>query len=42
MFLNEKLSFDEHLQYIANKFNKSGGHLCKLQKLLPRRSLVTI
>ena len=40
MFLDEKLN--EHLKYIANKVNKSIGLLCKLEKLLSRRSLVTI
>ena len=42
MFLDGKLDFGEHLQYITNKVNKSIGLLRKLQLILPRRSLVTI
>ena len=42
MFFDDKLNLGEHLKYIANKVNKSIGLLRKLQKLLPRRSLVTI
>ena len=42
MFLGDKLNFGEHLKCIANKVNKSIGLLRKLQKLLPRPSLVTI
>ena len=42
MFLDDKLNFGECFKYIVNKFNKSIGLLCKLQKLLQRRSLVTI
>ena len=42
MLLDDKLNFGEHLKYIADKVNKSIELLCKLQNLLPRRSLVTI
>ena len=42
MFLDNKLNFGEHLKYITNKVNKSIVLLCKLQMILPRRSLVTI
>ena len=42
LFLDEKLIFGEHLRYIATKVNSSIGLLCKLQKFLPRRSLVTM
>ena len=42
MFLDEKLNFGEHLRYIASKVNTSIGLLRKLQKCLPRPSLVTI
>ena len=42
MFLDDQLNFGEHLMYIANEVNKSIGLLCKLQKLLPRRSTITI
>ena len=40
--LDEKLNFDEHLRYIANKVNISIGLLRELLKCLPIRSLVTI
>ena len=40
--LDEKLNFDEHLRYIANKVNISTGLLRELLKCLPIRSLVTI
>ena len=42
MILDEKFNFVEYLRYIANKINTSIGILRKLQKSLPRRSLVTI
>ena len=42
LFLAEKLNFVEHLRYIADKVNTSIGLLRKLQKCLPRRSLVAI
>ena len=42
MFLDNKLSFGEHLKYITNKVSKSIRLLQKLQIILPRRSLVTI
>ena len=41
MFLDGKLNFSEYVKYIANKVKSSVGLLRKLQKLLPRRSLVT-
>ena len=42
LFLDKKLIFDKHLRYIATKVNSSIGLLRKLQKFLPRRSLVTM
>ena len=42
LLLDEKLYFAEHLRYIVNKVNTYIGLLRKLQKCLPRRSLVTI
>ena len=42
MFLDNKLKFDEHLQYITNKVNKSTGQLHTLQMILPRQSLITL
>ena len=42
LFLAEKLNFVEHLRYIADKVNTSIGLRRKLQKCLPRRSLVAI
>ena len=42
LFLDTKLNFGEHLRYIANKDNTSIGLLHKLQKCLPRQSLVAI
>ena len=42
LFLYEISNCVEHLRYITNKVNKSIGLLRKLQKCLPRRSLVTI
>ena len=43
MFLDDKLNFGgEHLKYTANKINKTIRLLHKFEKLLPRRSLVTI
>ena len=42
MFLDCKLTFEEHLKTIANKINKSIGLLRKFQNFLPRESLLTI
>ena len=42
MILDDKLKFTEHLKYIANKVNNFIRLSPKLQKLLPRRSIVTI
>ena len=42
LILDEKLNSGKHLRYIANKVNTSIGPLRKLQKSLPRRSIVTI
>ena len=39
--LRQEIKFGEHLMYIANKINTSFGLLRKLQKCLPRLSLVT-
>ena len=40
--LGDKLTFNDHLKYIAIKINKSIGLLRRLQIILPRRSSVTI
>ena len=40
LFLDMKIFFGEHLRYIANKVNTSIDLLRKLQKCLPRQSLV--
>ena len=42
MILDTKLNFQEHIKNILTKFNKNIGLLRKLQKMLPRRSLLTI
>ena len=42
LILEEKLNFGEYLRYIANKVYTSIGLLRKLQKYLPRQSLVTL
>ena len=42
MFLDSKLNFKEHMQNVLNKVSKTTGLLCKLQKILPRPSLITI
>ena len=42
MFLDCKLTFEEHLKTIVNKINKSIGLLRKFQNFLPRESLLTI
>ena len=42
LILDEKLSSGELLRYTAKNVNTSIGRLRKLQKCLPRRSLVTI
>ena len=40
--LDVKLTFDEHLNNVLNKVNKTIGLLCKLQNLLSRSTLITI
>ena len=42
MFLDSKLDFKEHIENVLNKVNKTIGLLRKLQKMLPRRRLITI
>ena len=42
MFLDFKLTFQEHLENMLNKVNKTIGLLRKLQNTLPRPSLLTI
>ena len=42
MFLDSKLDFKEHIQNVLNKVSKTIGLLRKLQKFLPRPSLITI
>ena len=36
------LDFKEHLKIIFKKVSKTIGLLCKLQNLLPRKSLITV
>ena len=42
MILDNKLNFQEHLQNILNKVNKTVGLLRKLQYILPREPLSRI
>ena len=42
MFLDLKLSFNEHLETVFAKINRGIPILCKLQSVLPRESLLTI
>ena len=42
MILDTKLDFQEHIEYILTKVNKTIGLLQKLQNTLPRGSLLTI
>ena len=42
MFVDSKLDFKEHIQNMLNKVSKTIGLLHKLQKILPRLSLITI
>ena len=42
LILDSKLNFQEHLQNILNKVNKTIGLLRKLQNILPREPLLTI
>ena len=42
LILDSKLNFQEHLQNIMNKVNKTIGLLDKLQNILPREPLLTI
>ena len=42
MILNAKLDFQEHLENILNKVNRTIGLLRKLQNILPRGPLLTI
>ena len=41
MFLDSILAFKEHMQNVLNKVSKTIGLLHKLQKILPRSSLIT-
>ena len=42
MFLNFKLSFNEHLETVFAKVNRGITILCKLQTVLPGEALLTI
>ena len=42
MFLDFKLSFNEHLEKVFAKVNRGIAILCKLQTVLPREALLTI
>ena len=42
VILDVKLTFEEHLENVFNKTNKTIGLLRKLSNLLPRQALVTI
>ena len=42
MFLDARLTFEEHLKVITAKVNKTIGLLQKLQKILPRPALMTM
>ena len=42
MFLDFKLSFNEHLETVFAKVNRGIAILCKLQTVLPREALLTI
>ena len=42
LFLDPKLSFDEHIQYILIKTRKIIGLIRKLQPIIPRAALLTI
>ena len=42
MFLDFKLSFNEHLETVLAKVNRFIAILCKLQSVLPREALLTI
>ena len=42
MFLDLKLSFNEHLETVLAKVNRFIAILCKLQSVLPREALLTI
>ena len=42
MILDSKLSFENHLQFVFSRVNKTIGLLKKSQPTLPRKSLVTI
>ena len=41
-YLDNKLNFQEHLNNVLNKVNKTIGLLSALQVFLPRQSLVTV
>ena len=42
MVLDSKLTFNEHINHILSKVNKSIGLLRKFQSVLPRSSLLTV
>ena len=42
LVLDSELTFNEHINHILSKVNKSIGLLCKFQSVLPRSSLLTI
>ena len=40
--MDSRFDFKEHLEIIFKKVSKTIGLLCKLQNLLPRKSLITV
>ena len=42
LFLDQKLSFDEHIQWILIKTHKIIGMIKKLQPVIPRAALLTV
>ena len=42
MILDSKLNFEKHVRTISTKVNETIGSTRKLQKTLPRQSLLTI
>ena len=42
MYLDTKLNFQEHINSVLSKVNKTFGLLQKLHTFLPRQSLVTV
>ena len=42
MILDSKLKFDDHINHMVTKINKTIGLIQKFQSFLPRNSLITI